>query len=126
VSVALICAGGLGGGCSPSASFAYGGSDYTAFRVPYGSCDEMDGYAVATAADCPGVTCPADYFAVCDGKQWVGCDCERSDLGSLGVIADPSFAGAPGSTDAGEGGAGSRSEGGSRAPRDAGKPSGDR
>jgi hypothetical protein len=94
--------------CSASITFGIPGAGYTAF-TPYGSCGVVDGYAVAEASDCPGVSCASDYYAICNGTAWVGCDCDLSDISTYTVISDPSFAGAPG----GEGGgAGSAGEGG--------------
>jgi hypothetical protein len=64
------------------------------FIQPYGSCDVMDGYAVAKAADCPGITCSSNtYFAICNGSEWTSCDCSQPDSGTL--ITDPNFSGAP-------------------------------
>jgi hypothetical protein len=86
-------------GCSDSNSVVTcptceGGSPLPEFITPYGSCDVMDGFAVATAKDCPGIPCASGtYYAICSGTQWVSCDCERPETGTL--ISDPNFAGAP-------------------------------
>jgi hypothetical protein len=89
-----------------SIGFAVPTAGYTAF-TPYGSCSS-DGYAVAVAADCPGVVCGSDYFAICNGSQWVGCDCSLADLGSYTVITGADFSGAP----VGDGGPGTDGSGG--------------
>ena len=59
---------------------------------------------MADAADCPGVSCTDDTdFAICNGTQWVACDC--TEPSGLTGIDGASFTGAPdaGATDSGTG-----------------------
>jgi hypothetical protein len=101
-SVGGIIAGSAGG-CSSSNSSSCGqvdcdGSFPTPAMFAYGSCDVMDGYAKAAAVDCPGITCSSGtYYAICNGTQWVSCDCSLPTSGSQ--ISNPNFSGVP--TDSG-------------------------
>jgi hypothetical protein len=72
--------------------------------APFGTCSDATGYAIATAADCPGLSC-GTYYATCDGTVYNGCDCNIPS--GYTEISDPTFG------DAGTGSeAGSESEAG--------------
>ena len=82
------------GGCGTSNSADCGadcdsGSPLPSFIPPYGTCNVIGGYAVAKAVDCPHITCPKTYYAICNGTDWVACDCSLPEAGTL--IPDPTF-----------------------------------
>jgi hypothetical protein len=88
VLMLVLLAGACGERTSPSAP---PGPGFTPFRAPYGSCDTPYGYAVAGKADCMGVTCPRQYYIICNGQQWFGCDCDVADIATYVPITTPCF-----------------------------------
>jgi hypothetical protein len=72
----------------------------------YGSCDNAAGYAIVTGdyADyCgPDLSCPGDYYALCDGTAWNSCACDIPS-GYTVVITSPDWGGGYGD-DLGDGG----------------------
>lgn len=99
-AASLLCAAAAGAGACSTSGFTLpaGAQRVTA---PFGTCSVTDGYALTRAAYCLGVTCSGGtYFALCDGTDYVACDCSVPG-GDYVAIANPTFGSIPTGVDSG-------------------------
>jgi hypothetical protein len=82
----VLAAAATGGACSSSVPPGVPGGAQSVMAA-FGSCDSDTGYIVVDAVACLGLTCPTDYYALCNGLTFSACACTVPPGDTL--IADP-------------------------------------